>query len=353
MKRLAVAALTLCWLLVSCAHPAGRAGTSPTPAVTTFAFGTQGHYAWALTGRGLELSDDAGGGWRLARGPVAPTRYLTAARWGAHEIWLAAAGRHATTLYRSADGGSHWTARTFAATAPDVRVTAALVSPSDGFLVLAEPETAITSVVRIYATSDGGATFQRRDAPQQTGPVEFTSPTHGVLVPSFADDEVYVTSDGARHWRESRLIGFPRHFTLGMPSADLGRLPVTLGRGEPAIAVASSSDGGRSYTLPRRRSLQVAGDGEVPAALAGGPDVWVVAPDGRRLYTSADRGRSWSASATSGLPGPVSELSMPSATRGLALVRSGTCRGVKTDCVQHSTLFVSDDGGRSWHPARL
>lgn len=239
--------------------------------------------SWVVGGRGLVDRNILG----FAMDPAAPsTLYVNDGEQG---------------IFRSADGGQHWTAVT----------TPSLGQPAEAAgLVLDPTHTGSLYLVadNLYKTTDGGATWQRLG----TGPVPYFPPGTGQY------DSLFVLG-------------------LAVDPSD----PATL-YGASAGAVLKSSDGGQSWAALIRPDFailyfEIVFDPASPSTVYAAGAHFNAAtsqPDGAALLKSTDSGATW-VSIAQGLPAGLVKLAVePAGSR----LYAGTTGG----------LFASGDGGASW-----
>jgi len=244
---------------------------------------SDGGASWAVGGRGLVDRNILG----FAMDPAAPSiLYASDADQG---------------IFKSLDGGQHWTALTTPPRAP---------SDEGGGLVLdpAHPASLYLVAGSLYKTMDGGATWQRLG----TGPVPFFPPGTGQY------DSLFVLG-------------------LAVDPSD----PATL-YGASVGAVLKSSDGGMSWAALTRQDpdvlyFEIVVDPASPSTVYAAGAHFNAAtsqPDGAALLKSIDSGATW-VSIAQGLPAGLVQLAVEP---GSSRLYAGTGGG----------LFASGDGGASW-----
>jgi photosystem II stability/assembly factor-like uncharacterized protein len=239
--------------------------------------------SWAVGGRGLVDRNVLG----FAIDPAAPsTLYASDADQG---------------LFKSIDGGRHWTALTTPRQAPPDEGAGLVLDPT-------HPGSLYLVAGSLYKTMDGGATWQRLG----TGPVPFFPPGTGQY------DSLFVLG-------------------LAVDPSD----PATL-YGASVGAVLESSDGGMSWAALTRQDpdvlyFEIVVDPASPSTVyAAGAhfDAATSQPNGAALLKSTDAGATW-VSIAQGLPAGLVQLAVEPAG---ARLYAGTFGG----------LFASGDGGASW-----
>jgi len=319
---------------------------------------------WLLKDDGLFWVSDATGSARQITPSIDAARISTVFFRDASHGWaIASAGRVeagvAFDVFRTTTGGSSW-ARTGLVASPAASAPSAFefVDANHGWLLVDIESSSNFSVAELYRTQDGGATWERLEAPSG-GIVRFVTPTLGFISGGPTGDKLFVTRDGGTSW-QAVTVELPQAFSQALPvygtpsfkDAKTGVLPVTLGgTGATAVAFYLTSDGGATWTFSALRI--VPGTLEQGAAVASdvvGTDSWVVvAPSGVRIFTTTDRGKTWRVVAPNGLPPGVAKIDFATVSRGWSLISGGECPADQKD----SCTFTHDarrtaDGGQTW-----
>jgi photosystem II stability/assembly factor-like uncharacterized protein len=342
----------------------GTLAAPPVDEAGTFA----GSGLWARHGSDLFLSTDGGASW--SRATVDPNA-LAVFVLDAQHAWTVSAGSGSTgntgqpgqdvlhyVVGRTTDGGGEWLPvdlpGNFAGTAPAV----SFVDAQHGYLLIA-PERLANGDATVFATSDGGASWQQVGTAPSTAlqyARMFTATVSGTL---WAGAEA--TASGAGEWQLLQVSrdGGTSWQPVNLPSRDvlsngdyLLASPTVLGS-TVVVGVASadkvvfynSSDDGQSWHASAPLTFGLAYG--APAILDA--THWLVpAGTGTAIWMTEDAGVSWLEQATAGLPrlGPIASLSFADAEHGIARVSLGNSPAP-------DGLFVTDDGGRSWRPALL
>ncbi len=198
-------------------------------------------------------------------------------------------------LYRSTDGGAHWTAQGNAIGTN----TAIVFDPSD----TAGSRVYLASL-KLYRSDDGGRTFGTFDTPVNYGITNMAVAPDGTLYISDQSSHLFRSSDHGLTW-STLPIAWPEtlgsiSFTLATDPNDANRLYVAL----PSRGVYRSDDRGQTWITP------VAGSPGTATSTSTTINFIAVQPgDSNRLllagdwahYTSVDRGASWSASYTTSM----------------------------------------------------
>ncbi len=191
------------------------AGQAMTPAPVTAVDGIVRSYgvasaevAWALTGEALLLTDDGGATWRPVTPPELPLHGPVAAVFfDAATGWLAtpAARPGVITVATTTNGGQHWQVREhrFFTPADPAGHAGALsmhwLDRRTGWLVVRQATSSNFNQGALFATEDGGATWQARALPGGDA-VRFVSAMTGWSAGGPNGDTLYRTGDGGRTW---------------------------------------------------------------------------------------------------------------------------------------------------------
>lgn len=196
-------------------------------------------------------------------------------------------------LYRTVDEGAHWTATELAST-PDNPVT---FSDSRHGWFLTRSRSAHDRAPVLYATADGGGTWQRLpDPPLDSDSIAFRSPFEEWMGSAgLGSPHVYESLDGANTWQQHDLPLPPG----GLPADTLIDARVGLLQGAGVVAFLTingfsdyeltSFDGGASWRYVAARP-----GGVSEAKVMSFQDAfrwWAI--DGGTLYKSSDAGQTW------------------------------------------------------------
>jgi photosystem II stability/assembly factor-like uncharacterized protein len=168
------------------------------------AVGVEGDNPELAPYRHIAVTEDSGTTWRYQPDPCRTSVVELLAATSEDDLWLVCGGQPATAMqakevYRSSDGGAHWTLRasTIIGDRDIGRISASghvnglvAVSPSRAFLALGRATQ--------FQTVDGGRTWTNSfpfGAVSGGGPVNFVDPTHGWGTGEF---HLYRTVDGIR-----------------------------------------------------------------------------------------------------------------------------------------------------------
>jgi photosystem II stability/assembly factor-like uncharacterized protein len=355
-----ILALALICACAGCGTRAGSDASQPSafvaaiPATVLLAGDADTPQAWAVTRRLLEFSDDGGISWRKVSGPFAPAEYLDVARADTNSAWAVGIVDGGVRLARTSDAGATWSVTAIAhpdGPSPAIGAAVQLLSSSVGFVTVQQHLTASSTEGWLYASTDGGDHFATARLPSITGSVTFQSPTVGTYVG--LGGHIFGSDDGGQTWQPGKL----------QPGASSLSTPLPIKSSTYAVVATAQPGGGTSVQLAKQHGvgdylpagmpLAIKGEksgGLLPAA-SDGKVVWVGV--GLTLYASSDVGATWAVVATSGLKGGMLLLARPIAGRGFAVMQEGSCAAFKSDCTSTTTVYVSNDDGRTWVPAEL
>ena len=106
----------------------------------------------------------------------------------------------ALTLYRTKDGGETWRSAPLPYVAVDVGAAyLEFVDAQTGWIALKMASSSAFSIGRLFATVDGGQTWEERMLPLGE-PVQFSDALHGLVSGGPMGDELYCTTDGGHTW---------------------------------------------------------------------------------------------------------------------------------------------------------
>jgi photosystem II stability/assembly factor-like uncharacterized protein len=330
---------------------------------------------WALQENHLLWTLDGGGSWSDITPVAFEGTILDVAFLDGQLGWLAVFQFDPVTggevvLYSTVDGGSTWDLQpsTFEDTASLGSFANAYLSFIDenhGFLVIKGQTSSSFSRGILYATTDGGSTWEARTAPLGETAI-FIDPLHGWMTGGPSQDLIYATQDGGFTWEPQRLPGLPKTGVyLGQPifeSLETGVLPVTLQtQSGSQLVLFHTQDGGFTWTRIRTIFLE-------PGYQAGSPlpfsayqgAWWSGAPTSSTLYYAGDQFRGVEHLPLTDLPPGLVQLDFADPTSGWALVQDANCSGEKRPanhpltpadpftCTLQTRLFRTEDGGLLW-----
>jgi photosystem II stability/assembly factor-like uncharacterized protein len=222
------------------------------------------------------------------------------------------------------------------------------VNSQTGWMALKLQSSSNFSFGRLFATQDGGRTWQERSLPLGE-PVNFLDSYQGWTVGGPKGDQIFYTQDGGFTWNIPTLPPLESDTStetvLGLPifnDQKSGVLPMVLTDGEITNTyLFSTSDSGSSWTLSETIQLDQVAWKDLPAT----PELMA---EGLILNGK--------------LPQGATALDVITSQLGWALVQDGVCTGNKVKageslanglepfrCQTYSQLLKTTDGGISWH----
>ncbi|HEX2064914.1 MAG TPA: hypothetical protein VHE80_10895, partial [Acidimicrobiales bacterium] len=209
-----------------------------------------------------------------------------------------------------------------------------------------------------YATSDGGRTWARHDAPAG-GDVSLTGDTLW-LAGGPARNQLFKSTNGGASWAPVTLPGklTSGPFALDPPTTGGGLtlLPVTVpGDEKSSVVVLTSRDHGRSWTEAARAELPVSVGGGVTLPTSPGPgdSLVVAAPDGSAVVRVPLAGGPVRTLPPRGLAKGIVGVTLTDDRLGWATFTASSCKDDKTTCTSQTGLLVTRNGGETWQQARL
>ncbi len=342
--------------------------TSPPTAISPRSFYViqmfSSQVGWALTDRGVfRTSDD----WRhwIEAGPSGVTLGAgdTTDFLSERMAWVAtirANNPHVVTVRRTRDSGRTW--QQSSVTDPNSAGPAQLdfVDALHGWLLLGYGAAASNEGVGLYRTSDGGQHWTRieqtlglgHDAPGSLpfacgkAGLSFVSLTTGWVSGSCEASGAFltVTHDGGLTWQSQILPGTEGMLyqspTVSPPvffSSSAGYLVFFQGTFGQSV-LYTTTDGGQSWA-PHPLPLPLGGLTPTVSfqSLENG---WIIAGDGRLLYQTTDGGRHWTTYFPTPVLKEVASVGFIDSQRGFAEAASSN---------NQSVLLQTSDGGRTWH----
>jgi len=337
---------------------------------------------WVLRDGRLLYTGDSGGGWRDLTPSVGQAgTLLTAEFLDPQQGWLVRLVRQASQperskeveILRTHDGGQSWESiiLSLAGGLSDLPIADAHLNFNDyqtGFLALKLQSGSSFSLGRLFATADGGQTWEERSLPLGE-PVVFLDAERGWTAGGPAGDQLFRTLDGGRTWQRQELdlpvVPGSGHVRIGLPQFDeggAGYLPVTVTTsGSSTLLLLQSEAQGDSWQVKHTYELDpaVVPGTALPFSLASDGTWW--AETGAGILSTSVKQDVAEASTAAGLPQGVIAIEFDASQNGWALVQQGNCYGEKTPgsqsatstnqpfhCEQSMRLMVTGDGGQTW-----
>jgi photosystem II stability/assembly factor-like uncharacterized protein len=307
---------------------------------------------WMQYGERLYWTTDGGSSWREITPPsIGSQRILGAVFLNTRQGWSITGSypglsNGSPSVLRTMDSGNSWDAFSLPGfTRGEIlEVESAFldfVDSNTGWIALKLQSGSNFSLGRLFATQDGGLTWEERTIPLGEA-VEFLDADRGWVAGGPAGDQLFRTVDGGRTWQSQSVL-----------QTDIGQreisLPVFEDQVSGALSLIERDAGGTRLFL-------------FTTADAGGS--WSLS---ETIQLSPDDARSTSNLAVSGvtlsgeLPQGMVALDMFDSQRGWALVQDGSCTGYKPPageiapqgsppllCESNSDLLMTTDGGKSW-----
>jgi len=251
-------------------------------------------------------------------------------------------------LYRTDDGGAHW--GSLHLPAPGV-TDVAFTDATNGWLLSATQASAIPNSpfggpFRLYATTDGGFTWNRLpDSPPDASVGAFRNATEAWMGGlGFGRPFVYVSSDAAQTWHPQYLPPPPGQTWDSSPSGG-GQilLPSTVNLLPGSGVVAGVTNGGEQYlftSFDGGKTWQFVPAAPGSVAYQDALHWWALARN--NLFKSSNAGQSWTA---------VSHA-VPLSISGMRVLDSEHAWGVTIEVGGYG-LVVTSDSGQRWTKARV
>jgi photosystem II stability/assembly factor-like uncharacterized protein len=175
--------------------------TLPTPMLREAQMVTN-DMGWALQGHQLLITQDSGASWR-SRTPEAVDTIFRVSFVDEQNGWLISPDLDGgLLLHQTADSGLSWQTSSLPFSSPDVgAVYLDRINAQTGWIVLKLTSGSSFSVGRLFATQDGGQTWEERSIPLGE-PVQFSDAQHGWVAGGPNENEYFQTTDGGRNWSQ-------------------------------------------------------------------------------------------------------------------------------------------------------
>jgi photosystem II stability/assembly factor-like uncharacterized protein len=369
------------------AAPPSRVPTAaPTAWVRQMQF-VSANQGWVVTGNqesaSLLHTTDGGRHWQRQLDGVAGDGW-TLSFFDARRGMLYGADRLGAELWATTDGGQRWTRTAMSCLAPPLLVFFLdldhgwCVQPSTSFVPggPAPPLLPDRQVIALYRTADGGRHWSRVLATDDAQPVSggladdggklwiwFRDAKNGWIgqrTPG-ASAVIYVTADGGDHWSREELAPPRGGWGAAVGTWEDGPREVSAGA-SPWLAVSPVWQGPQagelvlvSRYLYRWESPAWSGPlqisyGAGPAVDRADPAHWLAAT-GRSVLESTDAGKDWQPLGVVPAGWSISRFTMTDREHGWALLFSSTSPAVSTATT--GGLARTVDGGRHWTLVRV
>jgi len=347
------------------------------PSVTASSFGkiqdidlVSPNFGWVLQDNRLQSTLDGGLSWNDLTLEYSDFNILDVEFLNDDMGWLVIQSAEVSpdgnlTILQTWDGGFTWKSSTYSL--GDPRISTAhlnFIDSQTGWLVVKLPTSSNFSIGRLFATQDGGQTWEERTIPIGEQ-IRFIDGQHGWVAGGPSGDQLFYTQDGGRTWMSQPLTNLPDgQILVGLPEFDNpeeGFLPVTvLDTQRSSLALYKTENSGDTWILLDSVVLDAEPGTALPFSLANG-DWWVAAPDFSGLISSQGPENSPTNIASSSLLQGVILLDFSTEKIGWALVQNNSCQGDKIPfrqtvpesaapfrCRLTSVLLVTQDGGLNW-----
>lgn len=327
---------------------------------------------WLIMGDRLLKTSDGGEHWLeitpdLGGGAILDVLFLDqVAGWLVAQQFNPGIGE-LVSLYRTTDGGVNWVANPLPVSAGGVAgAYLEFVDNNTGWVVIKMGTGSSFRVGQLYATRDGGTTWEERSAPMGDD-VVFVDENRGWMVGGPSGNLIYYTRDGGETWHSQDLPNLPvGGVFIDQPVFETpqdGVLPVTiLDQVQSRLGIYSTNDGGETWRQDRSINLSPGyqpGDTLAFSHFQG--NWWAAVPAYSTLIYVQEQEQEPASLPADGIPAGVIELDFATQDFGWALVQDGRCYGDKISvgstagdtspfyCSSNFQLFMTADGGLHWY----
>jgi hypothetical protein len=180
---------------------------------------------WVLRGDQLLMTGDNGVTWQVIS-PENIGQILAVAFVDPHHGWLVSLESEGELLiHQTQDGGKYWQTWILPFTGFDVsNVYLDFVDAQTGWLEQKMVSSSSFSLGKLFATQDGGRTWEERSIPLGE-PVHFSDPLNGWVRGGPADDQFYRSEDGGKSWFPEGEDAYPAAAVGLQPVPSTGTLP--------------------------------------------------------------------------------------------------------------------------------
>lgn len=326
---------------------------------------------WLLLSNRLYWSSDAGNSWQEITPPGSRTATIAAIDFidraqGWALLAAQASGDPVYSLDTTVDGGHTWQSEDlplFAGGDPAANAKAVYMQWLDdhtGWLVIQQATGVNFSLGSLFRTTDGGRHWTKVALPIGA-PVSFVTSSVGWVAGGAAGHQLYRTQDGGRTWQAQAVLPASlqadqawTYLTPTFSDVRHGLLPVTVTTGGlMQVDFFRTEDGGASWSLDKGLSLASSGELGTPPPLAVlDPDHWILlAPHTNSILVKTGPGQYATVASADGRSGGILEMHMATPQVGWASQMEGDCsRAVDAVCSLTARLMGTRDGGRTWTP---
>ncbi|HVB11305.1 MAG TPA: YCF48-related protein, partial [Bacillota bacterium] len=264
-----------------------------------------------------------------------------------------------SALYATKDGGATWTSVPLPADAGRVAaVQASFADAADGWLILHLQACATQGCgVRLYATSDGGATWRLLASNEPPGGgstglgwSEFVAGGdigggHGWMLAQTPAGIMQTTADSGRTWQGQALSSGGSPVGGGFAANGTGWVAASRGTGAPTVRVWESADSGTAWRSITTVSGRVAG---LFAAMDGATAWLMLQP------ASATACPAYPCGASVSVVSAMGTATAPAPLAGWTLLNISALDATTAWAVAAGTggyaLLATTDGGKTWRP---
>jgi hypothetical protein len=167
----------------------------------------------ATTSGGIEWSDIS------PASDIASAQFLSAAQGWAVERAHGGA-QDALRVWRTSSAGQEWHAASLPSINEFGSTSLSFINAQQGWLIAREVSSANFSFGHLFATTDGGATWQAMPQPPVAGQLKMIDAQTGWILGGANGQQLYQTNDGGQSWSVVRVSNTHSDLQLTMPTVD-------------------------------------------------------------------------------------------------------------------------------------
>jgi hypothetical protein len=317
---------------------------------------------WAIADERLLWSSNAGQAWNDIT-PAGPSDQSidgaffldNSTGWALLSSAGSAANPVSIQLAATTNSGATWNSYALPAVIREVGdsytgiVSLHFVDATHGWLMVRLASSSNFSLGRLFATSDGGATWTQLPPPPIGNSIRFVTAQEGWLAGGPGGDELYVTRDGGNTWQAAAVqppsgarAGFTPQYALPVFTTGTdGTLAVNfLGTQASAFGIYNTHDGGQSWALTE--SQTTAAGQRIHAAVTNAGVVTASVASGKATVALGRAKRSASLRTPNAA---IQQVQFKNEWQGWMLLSSSACASFKKDCTDTTELVATTDGG--------